>query len=610
MQSSKPIGMKNVKLASGFWHGRQKINEDMTVYSVYNRFAETGRFNALKCSWTEGAPNKPHIFWDSDVAKWLEGAAYILCEKQDEHLIKLIDETIDTIENNQDETGYFNSYFLVTEQDQRFCHRTEHELYCAGHLMEAAVTYFEITGKDKFLKIMCKYADYIDKVFRIEGSAGFTTPGHPEIELALIRLYHATGNLNYLQLSKFFIDQRGCNEKDNKFYDFANAKYAQDHLPLREQKTAEGHAVRAVYLYNAMVDISQEFQDEALFDACKSIFKNIAERRMYITGGIGSTDVGEAFTIDYDLPNQKAYAETCAALGLALFAHKMSLASPDSVYADIAERALYNGFLSGVSLDGKSFFYENPLEIDPKQHKRNSCTHTAEHLPIMQRKEIFDCSCCPPNVLRYIASLGNMLYSKNDDTVFVHHFMSSTAVLEGLKITQKTNYPSEGDIHLYIKGKCSKIAIRIPGWCSSFTIDKEYELKNGYAYIKASDNTEIQVSFEMPVRMMESSPYVHENAGRIAVTRGPLVYCIEGVDCDENLRDISIELNTAFKVKFDEFFNAPVLFTKGYRRNSSDFKGLYMPAENRYMKQDLKLIPYFGFANRGISEMLVWILKK
>lgn len=611
MEKSNSIGIKNVIVTSGFWHKRKIINADTTIYSVLNRFIETGRFEALKCQWKEGDINKPHIFWDSDIAKWLEGAAYILLQKQDEKLIRFIDETIDTIEQNQDEFGYFNSYFNVTEQDQRFQRRTDHELYCAGHLIEAAVAYYEVTGKDKFLKMMCKYADYINRVFRVEDSAGFVTPGHAEIELALIRLYSATGNRTYLELSKFFVDQHGNNEKDkSKFYEFANPNYTQDHLPVREQKTAEGHAVRAVYLYNAMVDLSIEFLDQPLFEACKSIFENIINKRMYITGGIGSTDIGEAFTIDYDLPNQAAYAETCAALGLALFAHKMSFVSPVSIYADIAEKALYNGFLSGLSLDGKSFFYENPLEIDPKQHEKNSSTKSSIHLPIMQRKEVFDCSCCPPNVLRFIASLENMLYSKNEDTVFVHHYMSSQANLDGLEIVQETEYPSDGKIHLQIKGECLKMAIRIPGWCSSFQINKEYMLENGYAYINLSGDTDIQIHFEMKVLLMESTPFVHENAGRIAVTRGPLVYCLEGVDCGENLSDISIDMNATFEVRQDEYFNAPVLLTKGYRRNISNFKGLYMPAENNYIQQDLKLIPYFGFANRGVSEMLVWILKK
>jgi len=611
MKSSKSIGLENVRLTSGFWYEKQRINADETLNAVYGRFKETGRFDALKCLWKEGDTNKPHIFWDSDVAKWLEGAAYILLRKHDDKLIELIDETIDIIEKNQDKHGYFNSYFLVAEKDQRFKRRTDHELYCAGHLIEAAVAYYEVTGKDKFLKIMCKYADYIEKVFSVEDSADYITPGHPEIELALIRLYHATGKINYLKLSKFFIDRRGCNEKDkNSFYDFANARYTQDHLPLREQKTAEGHAVRAVYLYNAMVDLAAEYNDDALLNSCRLIFDNIQNRRMYITGGIGSTSIGEAFTIDYDLPNQTAYAETCAALGLALFAHKMTLATQDSVYADVAERAMYNGFLSGVSLDGKSFFYENPLEIDPVKHEVNSSTNNKEHLPIMQRKEVFDCSCCPPNVLRFIASLENFIYSKNEDTVFIHHYMSSAANIDGLDISQETNYPSNGRIKLHIKGKSPNIAIRIPGWCGTFQIDKEYELKNGYAYIKTKGEAEIQINFEMPVTPIESSPFVQENSGRIAVTRGPLVYCIEGVDCGKNLRDLYIDSNADFEVINDDFFNAPVLLTKGCRRDESRFKSLYMPASSNYVKQDIKLIPYFGFANRGPSEMTVWILKK
>jgi len=533
------LSYKHININGGFWYKLQKLNSSVIVDSVYKRFKETGRFDALKYSWKDGDENKPHIFWDSDVAKWLEGAAYILQKSRNKELMHIVDDTIDTIESNQAANGYFNSYFAVVEPENIFTRRTDHELYCAGHLMEAAVAYFEATGKNKFLKMMCRYADHIDQVFRIDNSAEFLTPGHQEIELALVRLYKATGEKKYMELSKFFIDKRGANEKDT-YYDFANCRYAQDHLPVREQTTAEGHAVRAVYLYNAMVDIAKYYNDEKLFNACKEIFSNITDKKMYITGGIGSTAEGEAFTIDYDLPNKTAYAETCAALGLAMFAQKMLLLEQDSVYADIAELAIYNGFLSGISMNGKAFFYENPLEIDPSLQNRNSSTKKPARFPIMQRKEVFECSCCPPNVVRFIASIGNNIYSYSDDTIFVHQYIESITEYNNIEIIQKTNYPIDGKIIINYKGEFKTLAARIPSWCTSFNINKKHWLKDGYAYINVNKSDSITIKFDMHVQLIESNPNVQENAGRIAVKRGPIVYCLEGIDNGCNLRDISI----------------------------------------------------------------------
>lgn len=606
MLKAKPISYRDTTIKSGFWYKRQQINAQNTLESVYRRFEETGRFAALRCNGSV----KPHIFWDSDVAKWMEGAAYLLAKAPNPALEEKMDRLIDTIAEHQEQCGYFNSYFQVEEPEQKFCRRTDHELYCAGHLMEAAVAYQEATGKDQFLKMMCRYADYIEKKFKLENSAKFTTPGHEEIELALVRLYHATGEKRYLDLSLFFINQRGQNGKDlEKFYDFANAKYTQDHLPVREQTTAEGHAVRAVYLYCAMADLAMETNDQALLSACKTIFSNITGKRMYVTGSIGSTAEGEAFTYDYDLPNLTAYAETCAALGLALFGRRMSLSGADALYGDTVERALYNGFLSGVSLDGKSFFYENPLEIDPRLHQRNSSTKTAFRLPIMQRKEVFDCSCCPPNVLRLIASLGDFLYSQTGDTLFVHHYMDSETHTVGADIRQQTSYPSDGEVFLRISGGFSAVALRIPGWCTDFTLDRPYTLKDGYAYItKSETELTLRLHLSMPVCLVESSPNVPANSGRVAVMRGPVVYCAEGLDNGENLRDLRVDARAGFMLSHEGFAiecGVPLLKTTAYRRPA--FQELYRPLEDSLIPQELTLIPYFAFANRGVSEMLVWL---
>lgn len=517
---------------------------------------------------------------------------------------------VDQIEKNQRPDGYFNSYFISVEPSKRFCDRTMHELYCAGHLIEAAIAYRHATGRDRFLKLMCRYADEIERIFVREHSARFVTPGHEEIELALVKLYHATGERRYLDLAKFFIDHRGEDAAEN-YYDFANSLYAQDDRPVREFDTATGHAVRAVYLYCAMADLAREYNDEGLWQACQRVFDSIVNRRMYITGGIGSTHHGEAFTEDYDLPNQTAYAETCAALGLVLFAARMSANEPKAVYADVAERALYNGFLSGVSLDGKAFFYENPLAIDPVQRRLDtSMAQPARRLPAMQRAEVFECSCCPPNVARLIASVGDLLYSYDDNTVYLHHYMPSETHFQhqgrDITIIQKTDYPCDGKLEIIVRGKLEgQIAVRIPGWCRSFHADQAYELRDGYAYFSAYSY--LNVIFDMPPAFMEAAPMVQNDCGRICVMRGPLVYCMEGVDNGSCLRDIRLLENAEFSTAYSEALGANVLKTTGVRRAADKFNGLYRPYQGDEVEQEVTLIPYYAFANRGISEMLVWI---
>ena len=358
------VPFQQVDLDQGFWQERQRINRDVSIWNVYKRFQETGRFDAFRCDWREGMPNKPHVFWDSDVAKWMEAAAFLLEKKPDPQLEAAVDELVDRIADHQDADGYFNTYFTACEPEARFTRRTDHELYCAGHLFEAAVAYAHATGKEKFLGLMRRYADYIERVFKDEKSAAFLTPGHEEIELALVKLYRHTGEKRYLELSRWFVEERGRHEEG--LYEMFPSKHAQDHLPVRQMETAEGHCVRALYLYSAMADLAYEYQDEELLGVCRRIFLNIVRRRMYVTGGVGSTAHGEAFTVDYDLPNRTAYAESCASIALIFFARRMLRLEADSLYADTMERVLYNGFLSSVSLDGRKFFYVNPLELIPQ----------------------------------------------------------------------------------------------------------------------------------------------------------------------------------------------------------------------------------------------------
>lgn len=601
------IKFSDIEITGGYWKTRQDINSEVTLKSVYERFRGTHRFDALKCDWKDGEPNMPHIYWDSDVAKWLEGAAYILNFKDDEATVEIIENAIDCIINNSDENGYFNSHYLVTEQDKRFSDRNCHELYCAGHLFEAAVAYYEITGKDRFLKAMCKYADYIEKVFIIEKSASFTTPGHPELELALMRLYKATGEKRYADLAKYFIDEHGKHPQEGRYLSSANEFYNQDEMLIKDRSTAEGHAVRAMYLMCGATDVAAEYGDDELKKACERVFDNIVGRRMYITGGVGSTHIGEAFTVDYDLPNRTAYTETCAAISLAMFANRMLKFGADSKYADIVEKTIYNGVMSGVSLNGKSFFYENPLEIDPNFNNVNTSTKLKERFPITQRLEVFDCSCCPPNILRFVASIAGFLYSFDDDTVYVHQYMDSKTETNGIKIEQKTEYPKNGKITVKCDADKKYIAFRIPGWCKSFTINCDYTVKNGYAYIALEKASEFEIDFDMPVVFIAANRRVHANAGRVAVMRGPVVYCAEGIDNGADLKSVLLDIRGEFEIKESKFL-LPVLKTKAYRPKETE--SLYYEAGDDYEEIPLTLIPYYAFANRGETEMQVWLLRK
>ena len=603
------IKFSDIKINDGFWKIKQDMVKESTVSAVYDRFCDTHRFDALSCTWKPGDPNQPHIFWDSDVAKWIEGVSYLLLEKRDEKLEAIIDAAVQNIIKNSDADGYFNSHFLVIDREKRFRDRNWHELYCAGHLMEAACAYYEATGKDAFLKAMCRFADDIERVFKKGKSAAFTTPGHPEIELALVRLYETTGEERYLALSKFFIDEHGCGKDDaDTAFLLGNELYNQDEMPLRERTTAEGHCVRALYLFCGMADIAEKYSDDALRKACQRVFDDMVNKKMYITGGVGATYIGEAFSVPYYLPNRTAYSETCAAIAMALFCRRMQTLDPHAKYADVAERVIYNGFLSGISMNGREFFYENPLEIDIDFNDLNPSTHEKERFPITQRKAVFDCSCCPPNVVRFIPSIADLMYHYDDEILYVNQYMDSSAACDGIKITQTTAYPADGVITITCSAPQKYLALRIPAWCRSFQINADYEMKNGYAYVRLLGETEIQLCLDMPVVCVKANRRVHENAGRIAVMRGPVVYCAESVDNGKDLRSVKIDTDAPFTLGDNEFI-LPSVTAHAYREKESDC--LYAPLdESEEEAMTLRLIPYYAFANRGAAEMLVWFLKK
>lgn len=610
----KPVSFRDVNITDGFWKDRQKLNHGVTIHSVRDRFSDTGRFEAFKFNWKEGMPNKPHYFWDSDVAKWLEGAAYIIEKEPDELLEKQVDEVVDLIEKNQCEDGYFNIYFTVCEPEKRFSNRDWHELYCAGHLVEAAVAYYNATGKDKFLKCMCRYIDLIEKVFKIEDSAAFHTPGHEEIELALVKLYHCTGEKRYLELSKHFIDRRGCDSEVPETH-WANDTYYQSEKPCREMREANGHSVRACYLYAGMADIAREYNDEKLKKACTEIFNDIVNRKMYVTAGLGQSHHGEAFTVPYDLQNDVAYTETCASIALVYFASRMQQLSLDSRFGDVIERAIYNGILSGISLDGKSFFYENPLEILLSEHGRNvSVRNSDDRHPITQRLEVFGCSCCPPNMVRFISSIGDYIYGSDENTVYVHQYISSDAEIDGVNISQKSGFPYDGNIKIRVEnGENKKLAVRIPEYTKNgylMTVNGrkyEPETENGYAFITLSGETEICLLFDISPKRVYANPLVDRDAGKCAVLAGPLVYCAEGKDNGNHLHMYRIPEKPNYRFENNSELGTNDLILKAEKLAPTDslysFSREYVPAE-------IKLIPYFAFANRGETDMTVWFVSK
>lgn len=613
MKKTVPVHFSNVNITDGFWAQKQHLNRTVTLDAVRARFEETGRFEAFKFNWTEDSDlPQPHIFWDSDIAKWLESAAFILRKNPDAALEKFVDEIVDLIEKNQGEDGYFNICFTVCEPEGRWQNRDAHELYCAGHLTEAAVAYYEATGKDKFLKAMCRYMDYIAQVFVIEQSAEFATPGHEEIELALVKLYRCTGEKRFLDLAKFFIDERG--KETLPMTSWCNTRYNQSHLPVREQRTAEGHSVRACYLYSGMADVANETEDESLLTACKALFDNITQKRMYITGGVGSAHEGEAFTLDYDLQNDVAYAETCAAISLAMFANRLKELDMDAKYADVIERVFYNGFLSGLSLDGKAFFYENPLEILRAEKNRHTSLNKAkERFPITRRQEVFSCSCCPPNVTRFIAAFGDYMYSTDSDRLYVHQYAHSEASFSvgenDVRICQKTQYPNEGSVLFTVNGMMGKkLCVRIPSWSINTKFNKPYVTEKGYAVFDVdAELYELKAEFDMTPRIIAAHPLVFADNGRYALQSGPIVYCLEAEDNGENLRDIAVLKNNDFSVRYDAFFGVNTIQAKAVRSDTDGCDALYRPIEQMKTKEfTAEFIPYFGFANRSDCDMLVW----
>ena len=446
-----PIPFFKVSFEGGLLSQRWDINRNVTLPVIYKNFKDIGHFNALELCKQEKKKvtdnTQVHPYWDSDIAKWIEAASYSLALNPDPHLDSVVDSVISKICETQHEDGYMNTYYSIIEPENRWKKLAfGHELYCAGHLIEAGVAHFLSTGKTALFSSIRRYADYIFSVFTSGACKGY--PGHPEIELALIKLYRLTEDKRYFKLSQLFLERRGqkpsyfaleMKKLDPEHLDYYyryfgsgehfSTEYCQDHLPLSEQKHAVGHAVRATYLYSALADVAAETNDEKLIETCKRLWEDITEKHMYLTGGIGSSRYNEGFTQPYDLPNRDAYAETCAAIGLVFFTHRLLQIDPDSRYADVMERVLYNVILKGVSRDGRRFTYDNPLESqgDHRFH------------------DWFEIACCPPNLARFIASLGEYMYSYGYEDIYIHLYAQGTGECDlqqsHIVIHQRTQYP-------------------------------------------------------------------------------------------------------------------------------------------------------------------------
>lgn len=566
------------------------------------------------------------VFQDSDVAKWLEAAAYSLLIKPDAELEGRIDELCDLIAAAQEPDGYLDTYFTLERPSEKFRNLLEgHELYCAGHMMEAAVALYEATGNEKLLSVMKRNGDLLYRYFVEEGHEGY--PGHPEVELALMRLWRASGDDKYKTLAEHFINVRGV---DSDFYirevsqrdwkvwgnDAADKEYQQSHLPVREQPDAVGHSVRAAYLYTAMADIAAVTREPSLMEACFRLFDSISKRRMYITGGIGSTVWGEAFSTDYDLPNDTVYAETCASIALIFFASKMLKLKRDGRFADVMERALYNTVLGGVELDGTKFFYVNPLEVIPGvSGKMATHRHT---LP--QRPGWFGCACCPPNAARLLTSVAKYAWDMEDGVLYSNLFAAGLLTLPQAEILVETDYPFGDCVKYTVKSGAVKMAIHIPAFTAgNYSVSMPGVYRDGYYYLDVNAGDVVDVKLEMIPKLNRANIKVAKDSGLGAVTVGPVVYCAEGVDNDGEVFSFSVDRNRltlnketpaqigGFKAVADDLGEVFTVTAGGTSLMADDPDALFFTEGYREVGRELKLIPYFMWGNRGVNQMRVWM---
>lgn len=600
----RPVAIGSVCLEDTFWGPRLRQMREVTLPSQYEILEETGRLRNFRRAAGKVTGDFVGIYFnDSDVYKWVEGCAYALASHRDAHVEELADRVIAEIADAQRPDGYLNTYFTFDREKERWTNlRDMHELYCAGHLFHAAVAYFRATGKRRLLDVALRLADHIDATFGPDKRPG--TPGHPQVEMALVELYRETNEPRYLRLAQYLLDQRGHGV-------IGGNPYHQDHKPFRELEEVTGHAVRALYLNCGAADLYAETGEGALIEALDRMWHNMTQRRMYLTGGVGARHEGEAFGGDYELPNERAYAETCAAIANAMWNWRMLLLTGEARFADVLELATYNGALSGIALDGRHYFYVNPLSSRGRH----------------RRQRWFDCACCPTNIIRLIGEVPGMLYTTSEGAVQVHLYASNRAslVVDGTPVTivQQTDYPWEGTVNLRIEMEGTNefdLSVRIPSWTRSAEVVVNgallsLETKPGtYATVRRvwKSGDRVQLRLPMPVEVLVAHPRVEASAGRVALKRGPLVYCLEGND--NPLDPYSVILDASrFDVTYEPELLGGVATLSGVGKaeDMSLWEGhlyrRYVEIVAATFPVALKAIPYYAWANRDIATMSVWL---
>ena len=634
MGNLRPAAFTAVELTGDFWRERLETVLTRTIPSQHRKLAEQGILESLTIQHPPPPlriPRNPQgftaqIFWDSDVGKWIEAAAYALAHRRDSKIEAQVDAMAQALERAQLPNGYLNCWHIARCPEERWTNlRDSHELYCAGHLLEGAIAYYQATGRRQLLDVMERYVDHITDTFGTGEQQKRGYPGHQEIELALIELYRLTDDRRRLDLAEYFINERG---RGPHYFD-AEAKargedlhapsadryeYCQAHQPVREQTEVVGHAVRALYMYAAMADLATELRDEGLRRACEVLWKNVTETRMYVTGGFGPSAHNEGFTADYDLPNDTAYAETCASVAMVFWAWRMLHLDLDSRYADVLERALYNGALSGLSHDGEHYFYDNKLESDGSH----------------QRWAWHDCPCCTMNVSRLVASVAGYFYSTSDDGVAVHLYGGSRARLRvgehEVTITENSDYPWSGFITLHVdvaEPTDLSLKLRIPGWARSAgakvngsRIDVAADTQHGYLEVRRrwQRGDRVELELPMPPRRVYAHPSVRADRGRVALCRGPLVYCFEQVDnptAPVSLIRMSRDAPVDVAPRADLLGGVVTLASEGSVLQTSDWgRDLYRAEPPRVAQVKLTAVPYYAWCNRGPNPMQTWIAEQ
>jgi len=602
----KSVGMREVQLTAGLLHERFQTNIAAGIpagwrqlwesYTIPNFYVVSGR--------RPGEVQGPRYI-DSDGYKWLEGACWAYAHTQDETLKAWIDEFVDVIEAAQEEDGYVNTHFMGERKALRFTDLDHaHEIYCFGHLTQAAIAHHRVTGEDKLLNVARRFADLLYRLFGPEGRWG--TCGHPEAEMALVELYRETGERRYLELASRMIDARG-----RKPPVLDGSIYLLDHAPFREQREAVGHAVRALYLYAGATDLYMETGEPALLETLHALWEDVFTRKAYVTGGLGARYEGEAFGLAYELPNLRAYAETCAAIAGFMWNWRMLQVEPDARYADWMEIALYNGILSGVSLDGTRYFYMNPLE------SRGG----------YERSPWFGCACCPPNVHRTLASLPGYLYSLDEQTVYVHFYADSqldTRLPNGqpVQIRVQTDYPWSGDILLQPSAGSYALALRLPGWASDVELrvngERVEAVPGSYAIVQREwrDGDSVQLTLPMPIELLRANPRIEEDRASGMLRRGPVVYCVEQTDLPAgDLMDLYLpEETSGLRAEYVPSLLGRVVAIEGNALLDTvprQSQPLYVPASRyvppRHREVPVRWVPYYAWANRGAGAMKVWL---